>query len=63
MFGNVGGLGILWDPNNISQEGFMTSQKSILDEFHIAGTSFKGVLTNVYGPHTPMQTVGFIYLL
>ena len=49
-FGVAGGLGILWNPLEISLTNFMATKLSISVEFHILGTSSKGILTNVYGP-------------
>ena len=59
----VGGLVILCNPEKISLAGFLSSQTSLLVEFHVVGTSIRGVMTNVYGPHTMVQKVGFIEML
>ena len=59
----VWGLVILCNPEKISLAGFLSSQTSLLVEFHVVGTSIRGVMTNVYGPHTTTQKVGFIKTL
>ena len=51
--GEVGGLGILWDPSRVTLSIFIAIRSSLSTEFQVVGTNIKGILTNVYGPHAP----------
>ena len=46
----AGGVGIWWNPREVSLHNFVTTKYSISAEFHFIGTKIRGCLTNVYGP-------------
>ena len=58
--GAAGGIGIIWNPLVLSLTNFMATKLSISVEFHILGTSSKGILTNVYGPFTLAPKQAFL---
>ena len=49
IIGSAGGIGIIWNPLEISLSNFLATKSSIFVEFHIRGTSIKGILSSVYG--------------
>ena len=58
--GATGGLGIFGDPAQISLKGFVTSHHSLSIDFLLVGSTIRGNMTNVYGPHTSNLKEGFI---
>ena len=58
--GAAGGLGILWNPLDISLTNLMATKFTILAEFHMLGPSSKGILTNVYGPFALASKQAFL---
>ena len=48
--GATGGIGILWNPRDVSLFEFYATHHSLSKKFHILGTSTRGFITNVYGP-------------
>ena len=46
----AGGIGILWNPREVSLSDFSASRHSLSAAFHILGTSIRGFMTNVDGP-------------
>ena len=48
--GAAGGIGILWNPREVSLSDFFATQYSFSTAFHILGTSTRGFITNVYDP-------------
>ena len=50
--GFVGGMGILWDPNRVTLDGFRGSNCFLSADFKVIGFLVEGVLSNVYGPHS-----------
>ena len=58
--GSAGGLGILWNPNQVSLTNFVASRNMLSGHFHILGTSIRGVVTNVYGPFQLARKTAFL---
>jgi exonuclease III len=48
--GTVGGLALLWNPNTIIMENFITTKWSISATYRLIGSNKPGYLSNVYGP-------------
>ena len=48
--GVAGGIGILWNPNQVSLSNFVPSRNTLLAYFHVLGTVVRWVISNVYGP-------------
>ena len=48
--GVAGGIGIIWNPLDIFLSSLLATYLIIYVEFHILGTSLRGILTNVYRP-------------
>lgn len=46
----VQGLGILWNPNLLNVSNFLASRNTLPANFHVMGTSVRGVIMNVYNP-------------
>ena len=55
--GAAGGIGILWNPREVSLSDFYATQFSLSPTFHILGTSTMGFMTNVYRPPRAEQKV------
>ena len=58
--GQVGGLGILWDPSKVSMFGFNGNRRFISTYIGVIDFLVMGILTNVYGPHIPREKMSFI---
>ena len=56
----AGGIGILWNPREVSLPDFSATQHSLSAAFHILGTSIRGFMTNVYGPPREEQKMQFL---
>ena len=48
--GVAGGIGILWNPNQVRLSNFVASRNTLSAHFHVLGTTVRGVISNVYGP-------------
>ena len=48
--GATGGMGILWNPQEVHLSGFLATPCTLTADFHIIGTRIRGVISNVYGP-------------
>ena len=46
--GALGGMGILWNPEEVNLSGFVAIQFSLSTDFHIVGIKIKGFMTNVF---------------
>ena len=51
---------ILWNPREVFLSDFMAMQLSLLEAFHILGTSTQGILTNIYGPPRAKKKFNFM---
>ena len=56
----AGGIGILWNPREVSLFDFSASWHSLSAAFHILGTSIRGFMTNVYGPPRVKEKMQFM---
>ena len=54
------GIGILWNPREVSLFEFSATQLSLSAAFHILGTSTRGFITNVYDPPQVEHKVKFL---
>ena len=51
--GTAGGLAIIWNPNSVLLENFITTKWSITVDYRLIGSNKPRHLTNVYGPASP----------
>ena len=58
--GAARGIGIIWNPLEIILSNFLAIPFNISVDFHIIGTSLKGILTNVYGPFSLAPKQAFL---
>ena len=56
----VGGIGILWNPKEVSLFNFSATQHFLCAAFHILGTCIWGFMTNVYGLPRAEQKIQFL---
>ena len=56
----VGGIGILWNPKEVSLFNFSATQHFLYAAFHILGTCIWGFMTNVYGLPRAEQKIQFL---
>ena len=59
----VGGISIIWNPLEIRLSNFLATRFTIYADFHILGTSLRGILNNVYGPFSLAPEQAFIHSL
>lgn len=52
-FGSVGGIAILWNPNEIIFENWTSMTRILTGIRRIAGTKERIIISGVYGPHIP----------
>jgi len=57
---SAGGLAIIWNPEEIQFENWISLPRILSGTFKVIGSSECTVLTRVYGPHTPTERKGFL---
>lgn len=58
--GSVGGIAILWNPNDIILEGWTSMTRILTSMGRIVGTNEKVVILGVYGTHAPGEKESFL---
>ena len=56
----VGGLGIIWNPQEVSLHNFVASDFTLSAKFYIIGTRISGLITNIYGPFALARKIEFL---
>jgi len=58
--GSAGGLVIIWNPEEIQIDNWMSSPRILIGIAKIIGTIEEFVISGVYGPHTPRERKNFL---
>ena len=58
--GSVGGIAILWNPNEIIFEDWISMTRILTGIGRIVGTKERVVISGIYGPHIPGERENFI---
>jgi len=58
--GAARGLGILWNPKEVTLKDFRARHYHLSTAFHNLGTSIWGMMSNIYGPSTSTNKKSFL---
>lgn len=58
--GSAGGIAMLWNPNEITFEEWVSVRRILTGVGRIVGTKERVAISGVYGPHTPSERQNFI---